>query len=401
MIDLPALDFLTSPAGTALLAALTPDDLHPSRALATITRLRRTYPAEHVSAALELAMLRQEAIPKFGADAARLFFTRAALEQASDPLCRAYRAGLLVPGLTGPLIDAGCSIGADALAYAAAGAVVTGIDRDPVRVQMAQRNAAALGLSDRARFEVGDITAGLPTAAAIFCDPGRRTADGRRLHHVEAYQPPLSTLRIWDAPRVLAKLSPGVDVAEVQPYGGTLSFVSVRGDLKEALLDIDRGAERTDAPQQRRAVRLGDAVPLLWDAPPDDLPPRLSDPLAWWIEPDAALIRAGLVRSAGAAWDAAQVDATIAYLTADQPALTPWARCWRVVEWLPFGVKPLRAALRRHGFTRVTVKQRGWSGTPEGLIAALKLGSGSGPEAVVIVTRRAGDLIAVIAAHDA
>ena len=92
VITLSALAFLTGPAGERVLADLAAQDLTDARTLPLITALRRSLPADEAGAALELARLRQKAVPKFGAHAARLFFTREALEQASDPQARAYHA---------------------------------------------------------------------------------------------------------------------------------------------------------------------------------------------------------------------------------------------------------------------------------------------------------------------
>jgi hypothetical protein len=389
MIDPETLAFLDSDAGTALLDHLAEADLSEAAILPLLTRLRKRYPAAIAGAALEQARLRRTAVSKFGAQAAHLFFTRDGLEQASDPLARAYRADRIGPG---HLIDAACGLGADGLTYAASGPDrrVTGIDRDPLRVAIAQVNARRLGLDGRAVFLVGDVTVELPLGDAIFFDPARRDAAGRRLHHVEAYQPPLSTVRRWRTRPLIVKLSPGVALDQMAEYGGRLEFLSAGGDLKEALLWL----EGDDTPLTRRAVLLRPDGPLSWDAPAVEPEPVISAPRGWLIEPDPALIRAGLVRPAGAAWGAAQLDETIAYLTADVPPVTPWARAWRIHDWLPFNLHRLRAALRARGVGRVTVKQRGWSGTPEALIRALKLSGGH--EALVVVTRLRGDLIALI-----
>lgn len=389
MIDHEALAFLISDAGTALLDQLADDDLSDRSLLPILTRLRKTYPPAVAGAALEQARLRRDAVAKFGDQAAWLFFTRDGLEQASDPLARAYRAAAIGPG---HLIDACCGLGSDALSYAAHSPdrAVTGIDRDPLRVELARINAGRLGLDDRARFVVGDVTGDLPPGDAIFFDPGRRTADGKRIHHVEAYQPPLSTVRGWQAGRIVVKLSPAVALDQVAAYGGRLEFLSAGGDLKEALLWL---GEAGSVPA-RRAVLLRPSGPLIWDAPAVEPDAQVADPRRWLIEPDPALIRAGLVRSAGAAWDAAQLDETTAYLTADERPDSPWLRAWRIRDWLPFSLNRLRAALRGQGVGRVTVKQRGWSGTPDALIRDLKLKGDD--EAVVIVTRLRGDLIALI-----
>lgn len=385
MIALETLPFLTSSAGARALAWLAEQDLSDENSLRLLTALRRDHAPAEAGAALELARLRRAAVAKFGSDAAQLYFTREALEQASDPRIRRWRAA----GSAGlRVVDAGCGIGADSLAYAAAGASVTGIDRDPLRTALARLNAAALNLD--ANFETGDVRDALPPADLIFFDPARRSADGQRVFSVERYEPPLSTLRRWRAPRIRVKLAPGVKRAEIAPYGGNLIFISVAGELKEALLDL--GDERDSTAGAAALLFHGDQV-YYWGAADAIMAPT-APPSAYLIEPDAALIRAGLVAAAALRWQAAQLDPTTAYLTADAVPATPWARAWRIEDWLPFNVKALRAALRERDIGRVTVKKRGTAVTPEALIPQLKLKGGQAR--TLVLTRWQGRQIVLI-----
>lgn len=382
------LAFLAGDDGARLLATLAAEDLSDAHTLALLTRLRREHAPDIASAALEQARLRLKAAEKFGADAARMFFTRAALEQASDPLARRYRAQAAA-GLD--VVDAGCGLGADALALARAGARVLGLDIDPLRVLLAQHNAAALGVD--ARFAVADVRAGLPPAELAFFDPARRDAGGNRIHDVERYDPPLATVRGWQAPRTVVKLSPGVDRAQLAAYGGQVEFISVAGALKEAALWLGFDERRPAA-----ALLVGEAAHR-WYAPAQPAATRLSEPRGWLLEPDPALLRAGLVAEAAAAWDAWQLDAEIAYLTADAPPDTPWLRAWRVLDWLPFNLKRLRAYLRERDVGTVTVKKRGAALAPEELIARLRL---AGAESrTLALTRCAGRQVVLVCADAA
>lgn len=312
-----------------------------------------------------------------------MFFTREAVEQASHPQVRCYRAEA-VSGRQ--IIDVCSSIGSDALAFARAGNDVLGIDIDPVRVEMARLNAAALGV--QARFEVADARDPLPPADLIFFDPARRSADGRRIFDVEQYEPPLSLVREWQAREITVKLSPGVKVEQLEPYGGTIEFISVGGDLKEAVLDLPEragGAVATllEGENVHQWARTGEPAELI-----------LSAPRGWLIEPDPALIRAGLVTEAARQWKGAQLDETIAYITADEAPETPWVRSWRVQDWMPFNLKKLRAYLRTQNVGQVTVKKRGTAVTPETLIPQLKLKGDV--SRTLVLTRMRGEQIVII-----
>jgi hypothetical protein len=315
-----------------------------------------------------------------------MFFTRDGLEQASDPLIRDYRASQI----TAPhLIDACCGIGADSISLAASGMQVTGIDLDAVRIEMARFNAAALGVN--AAFQIGDVCAGLPDADAVFFDPARRDEQGRRIYDVEHYLPPLHTITTWPHPQIIVKLSPGVDLAQLEPYSGRVEFISVNGDLKEAVLWCEADSHGLTA-----TLLMGDQV-YKWDSSSShNVDKPLSEPRAWLIEPDPALLRAGLVQDVAAHFDGTLLDETIAYFTTDQQPDSPWLRAWTILDWMPFNLKHLKAYLREHRVGHVTVKKRGTAVTPETLIPQLKL---KGDESrTLILTRCQGRQIIMICA---
>jgi SAM-dependent methyltransferase len=280
------LQFLSSERGSSLLNDLSHLDLTPQNTLPLITSLRKHYRAEEVASALTMVRLRAKGADKFGADAGRMFFTEDALEQASDPMIRAYRSRW---GDQGNVLDVCCGIGSDSLAFAAQGSDVLGLDLDELRITIAQHNAVVLGLD--ARFMVQDVTQGIPTGfRSIFFDPARRDAQGKRIYHVDAYLPPLKLVHLWQAERIMVKLSPGVQLDEIQDYGGLLEFISVDGDLKEAVLHLGEGL------QGLRATLLRSQGTLHWDAGEPEPDVSIAEPGGWLCEPDPALLRAGLVR---------------------------------------------------------------------------------------------------------
>ena len=384
-LTLSDIAFLASSAGERLLEHLAVEDLSEANTLRLLTVLRRNYSPDEVGAALQMARLRLKAVVKFGDDARRMFFTPAALEQASDPLIRHYRAGMMGGGDETNIIDACCGIGADTLAFAHHGLNVLGLDIDPVRIEIARYNTAALGL--KARFEVADVTDSLPPADAVFFDPARRDPQGNRIYDVERYTPPLSTSRAWNHRLITIKLSPGVDLAQLKHVGGRVEFISVNGDLKEAVLWHAQGL------QGLRATLLTDEQVYHWDGGGvDDVP--LSQPLTWLVEPDPSILRAGLVQDVAARFNGCLLDDTIAYFTTEEQPESPWLRSWRILDWMPFNLKKLRAYLRGQNVGSVTVKKRGTAVTPEILIPQLKLKGDN--SRVLVLTRCQGKQIAII-----
>lgn len=375
-------------------AALQPRETDFLRHFSSLSRL---YPAELARAALETAILRQEAALKFPA-AERMYFTRPALEQATAFAVAVYR----VQRFAGQerLLDLGCSVGGDTLALAALAPTI-GVDLDLVRLGMARANLQAFGLGDLTHFIQADLTSplplSLPGAAGVFFDPARRSGE-QRIHSVRHYQPPLSILESWLSrfPATGVKLSPGVRLDELSLYPAEVEFISLNGDLKEAALWF--GPLRT---ARRRATVLPGAHSL-YDATETGsaeaaLP--LGPPRAYLYEPDPAVLRAGLVQALGEQLDAAQLDPDIAYLTAERRIETPFAHSWPVETWFPFGLKRLRAALRQRGVTEVVVKKRGSPLQPEALIHQLRLNDGDRPgrvERVIFLTHLRGQPIVVL-----
>lgn len=357
--------------------------------LRLLTLLRRELSAEQARAAVEMARLRQKAVDKFGADASQMFFTREALEQASDPRIRKYRAERIAEARRINIIDVCCGIGSDSLTFAKPGAEVLGLERDPVRVAVARHNAVVLGLSS-ARFEVADVRDGLPfTPDVIFYDPARRDAQGRRIYHVEYYQPPLSLVKSWDAPRVAVKLSPGVDLAQLNTYQGAVEFISVEGDLKEAVLWLGDAAGSVP----RATLILGDAIYHFQGEHGASAAP-FSEPRRWLIEPDPGLLRAGLVQDVAVQCGGYMLDETIAYFTSDERPDSPWVRVWEVLDWMPFNLKRLRSYLRERSVGTVTVKKRGVAMTPETLIPQLKLRGDN--SRTLVLTRFQGQPVVIV-----
>jgi SAM-dependent methyltransferase len=382
MFTLALLDFLQTPAAAAALAELAEQTDLEAGTLRLITGLRRTFAPEEAAALLETARLRRKADAKFGALAQQMFFTADALEQSSHPLVTRFCRQVSQPAV----LDYCCGIGTDSIAFALQGMDVTGVDADPVRVAMARLNSAAAGAD--ARFVVGDVREPVATPAAIFFDPGRRE-NGRRVFHVEQYSPPLSALKQWQSPEILVKLAPGVDLAELRDYRGDITFVSVDGELKEALLRLSaggRGAAGAVVIQGQIAYRYH----------PDDLRPvvPVADPQAFLVEPDAAIMRAGLVQDVAARMGGCLLDETIAYFTTPSLPVDPAVRAWRVVDWMPFQLKKLRQYLRERRIGHVTVKKRGSAITPESLLPQLKLAGDN--SCVLALTRLRGAQVVII-----
>ncbi|WP_374116188.1 methyltransferase domain-containing protein [Streptomyces sp. CoH27] len=378
------LALLLTPEGRALLDEV--QGTAPADELAVATRLRRDHPAELVSAALGQARLRQRAEAKFGAeDAGRMFFTPNGVEQSTRASVAAYRAECFRALGVRSVADLCCGIGGDAIALARAGIRVLAVDRDPVTAAAARANAEALGLSGLIEVQEADVME-VDTAGhdAVFVDPARRGGRGR-IFDPEAYSPPLS----WaveaarGAPRAALKIAPGIP-HEAIPGDAEAEWISDGGDVKEAVLWF--GPHVT--PGARRATLLPSGAGV-WASPATALPDPETRPVGRYLyEPDGAVIRSHLVAEVAEDLNGGLIDPTIAYITADEHHVTPYARAYQITDHLPFSVKKLKALLREREVGTLTVKKRGSAVEPEELRRKVKP---QGPNAAtVFLTRAAG-----------
>ena len=368
-------EFLLSPPGQRLLAVA--DEAYDgANALAVSTRLRADHDPFQVAAALTQVELRRRAVDKFGTDAALLYFTPSGLEQATHGLVAAHRANRASAAGWVSVLDLGCGIGADLVAFARAGLDVTGVEQDPTTATMARANLSALGLEGG--VVVADATryprdGGRP----VFADPARRGATGR-VFDPAAYSPSWGFVRELLSATAVVKVAPGIPHALV-PAGVEAEWVSVDGQLKEAALWSGASAGCL-----RRATVLSTASPAATMTEADDPGTAAVRAVGRYVyEPDDAVVRAHLVTAVAAAVSGWLVDDHLAYVSSDALAVSRFARAYAVLEVLPFREKQLRAALRVRDIGSLTIKKRGVTVTPEALRERLGL-TGSRPGTVIL-----------------
>jgi hypothetical protein len=374
---------LLSPPGTAVLAAACAA-YRPGGELALVSRLRRSYDASLVTAAVTQASLRYRGAAKFGADAAQMYFTPDGLEQATRSTVAAHRATRLTSTLPGAtVVDLGCGIGGDLIAMSRAGLRVAGVDRDALTVAVAIANLSGLGLAGS--VTVGDaVDADVAPYDVVFADPARR-ADGRRVFDIDAYSPPWSYVTGLLAGAACVKVAPGIPHSAV-PDGVEAEWVSDRGEVKEAAL-----WSGPLALAHRRATLLPSGVSV---TSADAVEPVVGSVRRYLYEPDGAVIRAGLVTTVCGVVGGTLLDARIAYVTSDSLVDTPLASPYEVLEALPYKEKVLRAWVRRQGVGMLEIKKRGIELDPDSLRKRL---APKGSAAATLVVTRIGRDAAVFA----
>jgi SAM-dependent methyltransferase len=376
-VELDAFRALRTTEGERVLAEVCARGVQENTLLATISALRADHPEALVSAAVTQARLRERGQPKFGPDAARMFFTPDGVEQATRTSVAEHRARRFAGA--GRVLDLCCGIGGDLIALARDGLAVHGVDINPLTVEVARANAGALGLSGVSVERAEATAVSLAGWPAAFCDPSRR-GGGRRVFNPRAYSPPFEFLATLAAavPATGAKVAPGIP-HELVPTGVEAEWVSDGGDVKEAALWF--GPLCTT---RRRATLLPSGATLTSIG----AVPEIGPVGRWLHEPDGAVIRAGLVAEAATLVGGRLIDATIAYITADSLIHSAFSSAYEVTDSFGFSLKRLRSMLRARDIGSVTVKKRGSAIDPALLRRELRL-SGS-THATIVLTRVAG-----------
>jgi len=377
---------LLSPTGLDLLDGLPPYD--PGAVVATVSDLRaRGHAPEVVSAVLGQSRLRARARPKFGEFADRMLFTEAGLEQATRLGVAAHHARRFRDAGIAHVVDLGCGIGGDALAFAALELQVTAVERDEVTAAVASFNLAPF---PEARVVQGDAETTDPgDAGGAFLDPARRTSGHsrtRRLADPADWSPSLDlAFGLGERLPTGVKLGPGID-RELLPDGWEWQWISVDREVVEAGVWSGPLARPGVGRSALVVGASGAAAELTGAADAEDAPVRELG--TWLYEPDGAVIRARLIGDLARDLGAGMLSTDIAYLTADERVETPFAQAFRVVEAFPLDERTLRKELRTRGIGRLEVKKRGVDVDPAAFRTRMQLRGTE--QATLVLTRVAG-----------
>ena len=374
--------YLGSTEGADGLAAVAELELTDGSRIADIASARTRF-GERAPLLVETTVLRRKAAAKLP-DASRWLFTSDALEQATASAVADHRATRLA-GRT--VHDVTCSVGTELDALRRQAPRVVGSDLDEVRLAMARHN---LGRADDVLLCRADALRPVTRDAVVVADPGRRSG-GRRRFDPRDYTPPLDALLEAYADRdLVVKCAPGLDFDQLRGLGfdGEVEVTSLGGGVREACL----WSPGLASPGVTRRATILDRAEQVTDADPDDC--SVAPAGRWIVDPDGAVVRAGLVRHYGARHGLWQLDPAIAYLSGDE--LPPGVRGFEVVAELGFTERALRQELAARDVGAVEILVRGVGVDPDVLRPRLRL-RGSQRSSVVITRIGAGSTSRAVA----
>lgn len=379
------LEFLRTAAGRDLLDMAA--GLAWSRAdlVASTAAVRRADPV-HAAAAIDVVTARARARGGIRGAGAMLL-TDEAVQQATAWPVAALRAGRLAGR---DVHDVTCSVGAELAELVRTADRVIGSDLDPVRARMAAHNVPD------ALVCVADALAPPSRDAVLVADPARRSG-GRRVHDPARLSPPLPDLLAVAADRDhVIKCAPGLDTS-VLDHSGEVELVSLDGSVREACLwspGLSAGVRRratvvrTTAADAAgpwgppRLVADGVAVHVeeVTDGDDDEVDAH-EEAERFIVDPDGAVVRAGLVRHWARRHGLRQLDPRIAHLTG--PRIPDGYTGFEVLEKCRLDRKQLRRVLRQRDCGSLEILVRGVDTDPDVLRRSLSL-SGSRPLALVV-----------------
>ena len=117
-------------------------------------------------------------------------------------------------------------------------------------------------------------------------------------------------------------------------------------------------------------------------------PVEVRAPGEYLLDPNPAVTRAGLVEELARAVGAWKIDERIAFLAADAPVRSPFARTLRVLDSAPWRERELSARLRALDVGAVDIRRRGLAGDVDVLRRRLRL---SGARRATLVMTRVRD----------
>lgn len=376
---------LLSPESMALLNSL-PSYSSSADVVSLVSSLRKQgHSPELVAAVLTQAKLRHKAASKFGEFARTMIFTEAGLEQATRLAVAAHHAGRYRRAGVTRVADLGCSIGADALAFAGAELSVLAVERDEVTAAIATYNLGAFPEVTVVHDDATTIS--LEGVDAVYLDPARRTSGHSETRRVSAsdYSPSLDfAFGLATKLPTGIKLGPGFD-REAIPAGCEAQWVSVDGDVVELGLWFgplaQPGVTRSALVLGREGVHLMNAAADSENAP--------LGPLGRYLyEPDGAVIRARLIGDVARSLGGHMISESIAYISAEEAHSTPFAACFEVLEEFPLDIKTIAAELKQRGIGTLEIKKRGVDIDPAEFRTKLKL---KGKQNATLILTRVGE----------
>jgi len=306
------------------------------------------YPDVDVPFAVEQIAARRhvrDKLPLWSADGRLLFPSRTAAEQCSSELTARYKQRLLdgkirVCDLTGGL-------GVDTYYFSLHAGQVAYIERDAVCFDTAMYNFKRLQADNIKGYcaDAADIINEIPAPDVFYVDPSRRVAGNKRVFALKDCSPDLTVLMpelLRRAPRVIAKLSPMLDIRHTLGLlCGTVEIhvVAVKNECRELLFVAKATAEIT-SPEVHCVNFTSDGGEQRFDFILDDedaSESNVCDAVCRYLyEPNVSILKAGAFKLTAARYKTGKLNVNSHLYTSDNYLPDFPGRAFVVERVLPF-----------------------------------------------------------------
>jgi SAM-dependent methyltransferase len=392
---------LTTDAGRSVLdqAAMVPEP-GPS----DVARWRRLARAEVVAGACRIAQARRKAAGKLPGPVDRMWLDPVGVEQATSGTVARHKAARFAEAGASVVADLCSGIGGDALALARVVPAVIAVDHDRAMARRLAWNAKTLGLNGNVRVVRGDAARPpVPPSSFMHIDPDRRPVEARDRSHratgLDGYRPAVPELvrLLRSSAGAAVKLGPAsrfLTLADLIP-NREVELISLDGECKEAAIwsgSLARCRARATLLPQGATWTDRDADPRR-RASVSDRTRRFV------LEPDASLVRSGLLDGFAARLGLPRLMAGLDWLTADDAPGSPFLTAFEVEDEFPLDRKTLRAIVADRGLGALEIKVRGVDLVPETLRRELRPRTGGRPATWLIAGggREGGGARAILA----
>ncbi len=335
-------------------------DLQKINEIQEITAKYPTFPVREI---LTQMRLRKKASQKFS-HPENLLFTEKGIQQSSSKCLSEYHAVKFSKYKS--IADICCGIGSDLQNLSENKELVFAVDLDNTTLEFAKWNnrdkSNIVYINGKAQDFDKDVE-------AVFIDPDRREGS-KRIIEPEDYSPSISEIfkMLEKYPNMAIKLSPVINYKSLNiNRKHTFEFVSEKGELKEILLCFGELATENIF---RKAVLLPENLSIN-DLEIDEI--SVSKIKKFLFEPDAAIIRSGLVKQLGYKFGYNLIDKNLALLTSDNSNQNRFVKTYKVIDVFNYNLKILKRYLKDKNIGILEIKTRGFSQTVEEFRKKLKL----------------------------
>jgi len=350
------IDFFQDDEGKAFYQQLPADVIN----INNIEKLLKQYPEKPIRQLLTLKKLQKQASNRIK-ESTNFIFTIKGVQQSSSTLLAEYHSKKMEHFET--VADLCCGNGIDLHHIAVGKKQVWAVDFDKETLLAAKYNNSKHKNIKYLKIIAQDFT---KKVEAIFIDPDRRSGK-RRLVEAEDLSPSLSEVLEMQkiTPNILVKLSPAMDYKNLYiSVDHSWEFISENGELKEILLCLGMFAQK-----RNKAVLLPKKVELIANNEKIDV----SKIKKYLLEPDVAIIRAGMVQDLGALFNANLIDEHLALLTFPEEIYSDYFKTYEVIDEINFNRKLLQKYLREKSIGKLVIKTRGFNQSVEQFRKKIKL----------------------------